>query len=54
MKITIWIRAAKDNPRDITLRLDTKYESYDTPNVARYGNKLAKAIEGTAEKEEAK
>lgn len=51
MKITIWIRAKKDDPNDITLRLDTKFESYDTPVVQRYGNKLANAIAGAAEKE---
>ena len=51
MKITIWIRAQRDNPDAITLRLDTKFESYDTPVVSRYGNKLAKAIEGTGERE---
>jgi len=53
VKITVWIRAAKDNPDAITLRLDTKFETYDTPVVARYGNKLAAAIEGTTDKEAA-
>ena len=48
MKITIWIRPSK-NGKDITLRLDTKYESLDTPTISRYGRKLANAIEGTAE-----
>ena len=27
--ITIWIRAQRDNPAAIALRLDTKYETYD-------------------------
>ena len=53
MKITIWIRAQRDNPDAITLRLDTKYETYDTPVVSRYGNKLANAIESAGEKDEA-
>lgn len=51
MKVTIWIRAQRDNPDAITLRLDTKYETYNTPVVARYGNKLANAIESAGEKE---
>ena len=50
MKITIWIRPANEG-RDMTLRLDTKYESLDTPVIQRYGNKLAAAIEGAGEKE---
>ena len=49
MKITIWIRPSK-NGKDITLRLDTKYEDRDTPVIQRYGRKLADAIEGTADK----
>lgn len=51
MKITIWIRPAREG-RDITLRLDTKYESRDTPMIQRYGRRLADAIEGTTDKEE--
>lgn len=50
MKITIWIRTAREG-RDITLRLDTKYESLDTPMIQSYGRKLADAIEGTADKD---
>ena len=49
MKITIWIRAQRDNPDAITLRLDTKYETYDTPVVSRYGNKLANFISAIAD-----
>jgi hypothetical protein len=37
--------------RDITLRLDAKYESRDTLVIQRYGRKLADAIEGTADKD---
>lgn len=51
MKITIWIRPGA-NERDITLRLDTKYESLDTPMIQRYGRRLADAIEGTTDKEQ--
>lgn len=40
------------NERDITLRLDAKYEDRDTPVIQRYGRKLANAIEGTTDKEE--
>lgn len=47
MKITVWIRP--NDKGEITLRLDTKYESKDTPVIQRYGNKLAKAIEGTVD-----
>ena len=50
VKITIWIRPGA-NERDITLRLDAKYESRDTPVIQRYGRKLADAIEGTTDKE---
>lgn len=50
MKITVWIRPGA-NERDITLRLDTKLESNDTPVIQRYGFKLANAIESGAEKE---
>ena len=46
MKITIWIRP--DATGTPTLRLDTKWESRDTPAIQRYGKKLADAIEGTA------
>ena len=49
MKITIWIRP--DATVTPTLRLDTKWESRDTPVIQRYGKKLADAIEGTAAKE---
>lgn len=51
MKITVWIRPS-NNGKDMTLRLDTKYESLDTPMIQRYGRKLADAIEGTADKED--
>lgn len=56
MKITIWIRPDQRGniDRDITLRVDYKLESLDTPTIQRYGRKLMDAIEGTAEKEEAK
>lgn len=50
VKITIWIRPDREG-RDITLRLDTKYEDRDTPVIQRYGRKLANAIEGTADKD---
>ena len=49
MKTTIWIRP--DATGTPTLRLDTKWESRDTPVIQRYGKKLANAIEGTAAKE---
>ena len=42
MKITIWIRPDKDGTP--TIRLDSKYESKDTPPICRYGNKLIEAI----------
>lgn len=45
MKITICIRAKKDDPNDITLRLDHKAESFDTPLIWRYSQKLIAAIE---------
>lgn len=48
MKITVWIRPGA-NERDITLRLDTKYESRDTPVIQCYGRRLADAIEGTTD-----
>ena len=34
MKITIWIRPANEG-RDMTLRLDTKYEDYVASGVRR-------------------
>ena len=49
LKIPIWIRP--DATGTPTLRLDTEWESRDTPVIQRYGKKLADAIEGTAEKE---
>ena len=48
MKIIVYIRA-DESGRNITLRVDPQYESYDTPALQRYGRKLAGAIEGTAE-----
>ena len=46
MKITIWIRTNADGDNDkITLRTDTKAESFDTPLVWRYSQKLIAAIE---------
>ena len=50
MKITIWIRPDRDDPkgRGITLRADWKPESGDTPPLQHYGLKLFNAIEGTA------
>lgn len=51
MKITIWIRPANGG-RDITLRVDPKWERDDTPTIQRYGQKLAAAIESAGEKEE--
>lgn len=47
MKITVWIRLNEKG--ELTLRLDTKYESKDTPPIQRYGRKLANAIEGTVD-----
>lgn len=49
MKITIWIRP--DERGTPTLRLDTKLEDRDTPVIQRYGRILAKAIEGTVDKD---
>ena len=49
VKLIVYIRADEAG-RNITLRLDTKYESLDTPTICRYGRKLADAIEGTADK----
>ena len=48
MKIIVYIRADEAG-RNITLRVDPQYESYDTPALQRYGRKLMDAIEGTAE-----
>lgn len=45
MKITIWIRAPKEDDGKITLRTDHKPESYDTPIIWRYSQKLIAAIE---------
>ena len=46
MQIKIWIRANKDGDNDkITLRTDHKAESYDTPLIWRYSQKLIAAIE---------
>lgn len=46
MKITIWIRANADGDNDkVTLRTDHKPESYDTPLIWRYSQKLIAAIE---------
>lgn len=46
MKITIWIRTNADGDNDkITLRTDTKAESFDTPLIWRYSQKLIAAIE---------
>ena len=52
MKLTVWIRPDQRGniDRDITLRVDAKYESLDTPTIQRYGRKLVDAIEGTADK----
>ena len=47
MKITVWIRPDENGAP--TLRLDTKYESRDTPVIQHFGRKLAAAIEGTAD-----
>lgn len=52
MKITVWIRPAREG-REITLRLDTKYESLDTPIIQHFGRELANAIESTTDKENA-
>lgn len=53
MKIAVWIRPDPRDPtgRTITLRVDYKLESLDTPTIQRYGRKLMDAIEGTAEKD---
>ena len=48
MKITVWIRPDRNDPRGITLRADWKPESLDTPSIQYYGRKLFNAIEGTA------
>ena len=46
VKIKIWIRANKDGDNNkITLRTDCKTESYDTPLIWRYSQKLIAAIE---------
>lgn len=46
MKITIWIRTNADGDNDkITLRTDHRVESYDTPLIWRYSQKLIAAIE---------
>ena len=54
MKITVWIRPDQRGniDRDITLRVDYKLESADTPVIQRYGRKLMDALEGMAEKPE--
>lgn len=46
MKITIVIRPDKEG-REATMRVDSKWESKDTPLIQRYGAKLMKALEGT-------
>ena len=50
MKITVWIRPDRDDPkgRGITLRADWKPESGDTPPLQHYGLQLFNAIKGTA------
>lgn len=50
MKITVWIRPDRDDPkgRGITLRADWKLESLDTPPLQHYGLQLFRAIVGTA------
>ena len=46
VQIKIWIRANKDGDNDkITLRTDHKAESFDTPLIWRYSQKLIAAIE---------
>ncbi len=50
MKITIWLRPT-DGGRTTTLRLDSKYESLDTPFIQRMGRKLMDAIEGITDKD---
>ena len=46
MKITIWIRTNADGDNNrITLRTDTKAESFDTPLIWRFSQKLVQAIE---------
>ena len=49
MKIMIWIRT-EDEGRNMTMRVDQKYESADTPVIQRYGRKLMAALEGSAER----
>jgi len=48
MKITVWIRPDQRGniDRDITLHVDYKIESLDTPVIQRYGRKLLAALEG--------
>ena len=46
MQIKIWIRATSDGDNNkITLRTDCKAESFDTPLIWRYSQKLIAAIE---------
>ena len=46
MKITIWIRTNTEGDNNkITLRTDTKAESFDTPLIWRFSQKLVQAIE---------
>ena len=55
MKITVWIRPdfRGNIERDLTMRLDYKYESLDTPVIQRYGRKLLDALEGCGGEETA-
>ena len=46
MKITIWIRTNADGDNNrITLRTDTKAESFDMPLILRFSQKLVQDIE---------
>lgn len=52
MKITVWIRPSADGTRSPVMRVDSKWESLDTPVIQRYGQKLMNALEGCAGNEE--
>lgn len=46
MKITIWIRPAEAG-KAATLRTDVKLESYDTPVIQNFGNRLVAAVKSS-------
>lgn len=50
MKITTWIRAARDG-RGVAMRSDFKMEDLDTPAVQRRGLRIFRALQGAGGEE---